>query len=408
MTTATEFDLTGFKKFSTSTEVDGNYVGTHGNCIARVVRQNIDSYREIVESEVDIPGLVGSQVMHRDNDLLVLEHDRLEFITLREEWTRKQRYQAALHIVDVQLAAMEQGFYLRDPHSFNITFDQADPVYFDIGSLVKGIVDPQEWILKNFLGRKESKDYWRDVLEIDVLSYFAIRTQIKLSSNPYETLVQFLEQRMAKFEKKAVTNWTGYSQQDPDALVMDERTQSFKRVLDSYSPSLILDIGANKGAFSKYALNNGVERALCADIDEDSLNILRLDIQRNQLPICTAKLDLMNYSQAPGCFGSYQPIHDRWNSDFAICFAVTHHLCYFADYSFEAFSNTIEKFCKKTLLVEFIPHSDLHLSGAEYRGKDRSWYTLENFIRAMKKHFPGDHEVMGSSPSPRQLVLFNK
>ena len=116
----------------------------------------------------------------------------------------------------------------------------------------------------------------------------------------------------------------------------------------------------------------------------------------------------MSYPEKPGYYQTYLPAHKRLNSDFTICLAVVHHICYFGNYSFEEFAERLNRFAKKILIVEFVPYDDIHLTGARYKGKDRSWYTLENFITAMKKWFPGEHEIFDSTPSPRLLIKFCK
>ena len=90
------------------------------------------------------------------------------------------------------------------------------------------------------------------------------------------------------------------------------------------------------------------------------------------------------------------------------CFAVVHHLCYFGDFTFDQFGNKLAKFTKRVLLVEFVPFDDIHLTGPVYKGKDKSWYTLDNFISSMKNYFPGEHEIFESVPKPRILVKFEK
>jgi hypothetical protein len=121
-----------------------------------------------------------------------------------------------------------------------------------------------------------------------------------------------------------------------------------------------------------------------------------------------AKLDIMNYPEQPGYYASYIPAHNRLNCDFTICLAVVHHICYFGNGTFDDFAERLNRFTNKILIVEFVPYDDVHLTGKKYKGKDRSWYTLENFIKAIKKWFPGDYEIFESTPSPRILIKFCK
>lgn len=439
------FDKTKFKKFETSTDVDGNYAGLYEDKVLRIIVDRKNEFKEILKLKNEFHELIESSLFFENEDILVLEHSKLDFITYYEEWTEKQRLEAAISILMLQNKLSKHGFYLKDPHSFNITFEGAKPVYFDYGSIYKGSINSINWIVKNFMGGLKYADYWRDVLKLNSFQIAVLITRLQFADNSYVKLAEILNSKITRFESNAkkftdsisklqkivknkkiiggikksvkilfpkfgsaITNWTDYEQKDPQKLMDNIRTKNFLGVLKNINPKLILDIGANKGAYSKLALENGVETALCADLDENSLNILRMDIEENNLPIWTAKLNLMNYNPAPGCYKAYAPIHERWNSDFVICFAVTHHLSYFGDYSFDQFAESIEKFSTKYLLVEFIPYTDIHLSGANYKGKDKSWYTKENFIAAMMKYFPGEFKEYESFPNPRILFLFSK
>ena len=79
----------------------------------------------------------------------------------------------------------------------------------------------------------------------------------------------------------------------------------------------------------------------------------------------------MNYPEHPGHYQSYLPSHERLYSDFTICLAVVHHVCYFGNSSFEEFAERLNRFAKKILIVEFVPYDDVHLTGPSYKGKDQ-------------------------------------
>ena len=110
----------------------------------------------------------------------------------------------------------------------------------------------------------------------------------------------------------------------------------------------------------------------------------------------------------PVVINSYLPAHKRLNSDFGLCLDVVHHVCYFGNRSFDEFAERLNRFVNKTLLVEYVPYDDVHLTGENYKGKNRSWYTKENFIKAVQKYFPGEYEIYNSTPEPRILILFKK
>ncbi len=92
------------------------------------------------------------------------------------------------------------------------------------------------------------------------------------------------------------------------------------------------------------ALKNGTQKAICMDLDSFSLDVLRESIDEQN--IITAKLNIMDYDETPGCYNSYLPAHKRLSSDFGLCLAVVHHVCYFGNSSFEEFADRLNRFVK--------------------------------------------------------------
>lgn len=430
-----KIDLAEFKKFQNSSKIDGNFVGSIEGRIFRIFNSNIKDYKEVILLTNPIKWLINTQIISEETEVLVVEHELLEFITYYDEWTMSQKVEAAIAIIMIQQELSVHGFYLFDPHAFNITFKNAKPIYFDFGSIKKGQPSVPIWFLKNFCGGF-TKDYWDSTLQIGRIEKSIISLRILLSSSPLELLMKIISRKRKPLQHKILsklikdfpkvlkvlklisqkipflkidlTNWSDYKQKEPALLKESPRVVNFLKIINRYHPESILDIGANKGAYSKLALKSGVSKAVCIDLDENSIDILREDIRENNLPIWTAKLNLMEYAERPGCYGTYQPAHERLHSDFCFCLAVVHHLCYFGNYSFERVAERFNRFADKILIVEFIPSDDEHLSGANYKGKDRSWYTTENFIRSMKVYFSKDHEIYESDPYPRVLIKFEK
>ncbi len=430
-----KFDFARLKKFQNSSQIDGNLVGSIEGRIYRIFRNNIKDYKEALLLIQPMKRVINTQLISEEKDVLIVEHEALKFITYFSEWTKSQTVEAAIAILQIQKELAVRGFYLFDPHAFNITFKNAEPIYFDIGSIKKGKVSVSFWFLKNFCG-SFTKDFWDSVLKIGKIQKSIIAFRMLLSTAPLDLLIKIISKkdkslssriililikdfpkfikvlklisRKISFLKIHLTDWSDYQQKEPTLISESPRVTNFIKLITRYHPESILDIGANKGAYTKLALTLGVKEAVCIDLDENSLNILIEDIRKHNLPIWTAKLNLMEYSKNPGCYGTYQPTHERLHADFCICLAVVHHLCYFGDYSFEQVAERLNRFADKILIVEFIPSNDAHLSSDNYKGKDRSWYTNENFIKAMKYYFSKDHEIFESDPSPRILIKFEK
>lgn len=430
-----KFDINKFKPFKTSSGLDGNYTGLYDEKIVRLIKSNRELYKRIINLKSKFINLINSEIIFENKNILLVEHEKLTNITYYTEWTKKQKVSAAKVVIELQSQLAKDNFYLNDPHSFNITFKYHQPIYFDLGSIREGRIKPTWWFIKCFCGWTE-KDYWDSVLKINWLQKLWIVLKISLSRDPYT----YLHKKISKFERSPVekkiieiirtknivgrvarkmvtalpqifrnlSNWSDYDQKSPSLNFDNDRNKNLLEIFRKFKPKKVLDIGANRGAYSLLALDNNSSEVIAIDLDNLSLDYLIDTIKEKGLSITTAKLNIMDYPAKPGFYGSYLPAHERLNSDFAICLAVVHHVCYFGNSSFTEFAERLNRFCHNILIIEFVPYNDVHLTGSTYKGKDRSWYTEENFIKEFKKFFPGDHEIFASTPNPRILIKFTK
>jgi len=424
-----------FEQFETSTKVDGNYTGMYQGKVIRVIEENVEDYKGLLSRSGEVPFLINADLIFEDNDRIIIEHRWIENITYFIEWTKRQRVEAALAVIQIQTRLVKRGYFLNDPHGFNITFENNRPIYFDYGSIIKGKINPVIWYLKCFTGLKV-KDYWDEILGFGIIKKMFSAFILSFHSSPYNYLnkvikksnqktfnkflsigmnrSRFLSKAIRKIDKIApgilgeITNWTDYDQKDPTILQDNERTENIISIFKKHTPTSVIDIGANRGAYSFLALNKGAQKAICIDLDSFSLDILRESINSEKGKITTAKVNIMDYDETPGCYNSYLPVHKRLNSDFGICLALVHHVCYFGNKSFDEFTERLSRFVNKTLIVEFVPYDDIHLTGPVYKGRDRSWYTLDNFITSFQKYFNKEYEIYNSSPEPRKILVFKR
>lgn len=429
------FNIKKFKPFKTSSGLDGDITGSYDNRVVRIFQSDFDLYKSILSFSDELEAMIKSRLFYEDENYLVIEHDKIDNITYFNEWTKKQKVFAAKAVVSIQKQLVNKEYYLNDPHAFNITFKYHKPTYLDFGSITKGKITPGWWFIKCFCGWTEN-DYWDQVLKINRFQKIWIALRISITSSPYDYLLDKLSKVEMRFKEKQIisllkrksfagrlirkivnslpilfsnfSNWTDYEQKSPTIDFDNPRNKNILQFFKELKPKKVLDIGANKGAFSQLALDNGAEEIIAVDLDNYSLDYLFQQIKLQSRKITVAKIDIMNYPEHPGYYQSYFPAHERLNSDFTICLAVVHHVCYFGNSSFEEFAEKLNRFTKKMLIIEFIPYDDIHLTGPSYKGKNRSWYTIDNFIMVMKKWFPAEHKIFQSSPSPRVLIQFCK
>ncbi len=251
--------------------------GLYEGKVIRVIEENVEDYKELLHQTGKIPFLINADLIFEDNERIVLEHRLIENITYFDEWTRKQRVDAALAVIQIQTELVKIGYFLNDPHGFNITFERNKPVYFDFGSILKGKINPAKWYIQCFTGLN-IHDYWDDILKIGYIKKFFTAIILSFHNSPYKylskvikkrgqkRLVKFLSARInkSKFLSKVVrkvsklvpfifseiTNWTDYEQKDPSFLENNERTENIISIFKKLTPDSVIDIGANRGAYS--------------------------------------------------------------------------------------------------------------------------------------------------------------
>lgn len=113
-----------FEPFETSTKLDGNYTGLYDGKVIRVIEENVDVYKELIQQIEEIPFLINADLIFEDKSRIVVEHRKLENITYYNEWTKEQRVEAALAVIQIQARLIKLEYYLNDPHGFNITFEK--------------------------------------------------------------------------------------------------------------------------------------------------------------------------------------------------------------------------------------------------------------------------------------------
>ncbi len=430
----------------------------HGNFIRIFPEELVSDCKNAIKFSNKIDHLVRAEIFLEEENRFIIKHPIVKNVTFPPEWTLLQRVEAALAILSIQKELIKHGYYLSDPHGYNITFDRDKPIYIDYGSIVKGKIWPAYWFLRLFLNYGV-EDYWAAILKVSKIRTFIILIRMLINEkkaysavegsfqkirsrkiserdtnefNLFERLLQVqkiknilkkvrkvfvknnlylsLESLLLKRIQHGDTDWSYYGQENLSDSSIEEsaKIKSFTELMKRDIPAKMIDIAANKGVFSQLAIQYGVKEVIATDIDERSLDILRNKAKNKNLPIWVAKLDLMNHPEKLGGLKDMSSAEERLNADYSICFALVHHLCYFGNYSFEDFAKAIEKFVNKILIVEFVPYNDICLAGPVYRGKDKSWYNENNFVQAMKKYFKGDIEIFESHPSSRKLIRFQR
>jgi ribosomal protein L11 methylase PrmA len=164
----------------------------------------------------------------------------------------------------------------------------------------------------------------------------------------------------------------------------------------------MLDIGSNRGWHSQLATSLGVENVVAFDTDETAVNRLYHDVKSQKQAILPLVMDFRNPSPETQIEESAR---DRLKCDMVLALALVHHLVFKHFLRFDKIVSTLLSFTKRMLVVEFVPKEDQYVS--QWWSPLYSWYTLENFIAELRRHFR-NVSVHPSDPKPRVLLVCEK
>ena len=185
-------------------------------------------------------------------------------------------------------------------------------------------------------------------------------TTPNVSKLALEALIDSLESTLKSLKLPTIdTEWGDYY---TNTNYSDEAFSYKKEIvsdfLDIIKPSSVLDLGANRGDFSRLASGKGIDTVSC-DIDpiavEKNYNLLKKTNESHILPLL---IDLANPTPGIGFMNDERfSFVNRAKFDFAMALALIHHLAISNNLPFD---NIAEFFSNLTssLAIEFVPKED--------------------------------------------------
>lgn len=374
---------------------------------------------------------------------LIIEHQLINPPIYPFEWSPEMLRKAALCVLKVNEIANLYGYELKDAHPYNILFSYSNPIFIDLGSIVKkkypnfwpaydefincycrplrlieigyrdifkrlfllsGATNADELIrlsnrAYNLLSFKVSKFLRRSlsaahrIESINIETTFSnpslkwlIKCGIALRALPIKQRdMNSLNKTINSYRFPKTSLWGNYHLKaglysNSGNIELSERMNWIVNRVGSLSPRTILELAGNQGVLSrKLALLPTVERIICSDYDQEAID---------QLVLRTS----MNEKVYPACFDFMCDAREsiskeranRFKSDVVIALAVTHHLLLSQNLNIETIFETIVSYVSRYLIIEFMP---LGLWDGEKSPPNPEWYTLEWFTEKLTHHF---------------------
>jgi hypothetical protein len=337
----------------------------------------------------------------------VLEHERVPFVSYPHEWTFGMLQDAAVLHLEVLLAALDEGFTMKDGYALNVQWRGRQPVFIDVGSFEKAAPGPwpgyrqfcrtmlyplllqahldvpyQRFLrghlegfepahMRRLLGGRNllRKGVVRHVLLQAIMEQRVTAatetTKAELAKAGYDTaLTKAVATKLLSLvrglrSKRSASGWADYrstcSYSDADT---EAKRRFVGEVAAALRPGLVWDLGCNDGAFSRLVAGSAgsVVAVDGDDVVVDNLyRSLRQDGPGNVLPLV---MDLVDPSPDRGWRGTERKAFtNRSRPDLVLGLALVHHLAIGANVPLP---QVLDWFASLggTLVIEFVDRND--------------------------------------------------
>jgi hypothetical protein len=330
-----------------------------------------------VVGTIDEGSSVLDQLPNATDYAAALRHDRIPFVSYPYEWPFSMLKDAALLQLELLLAALDEGFVLKDASPYNVQWRGSRPVFIDIGSfeplrpgeiwagyrqfcalflyplLLQAYKDVpfQPWLRGSLEGippRAARACFSRlDLFKPGVFTHVHLHSRLEAKYERQGTAVR-REVRAAGFNpeliaanvrrlrrlvsrlqwRPATSEWSAYA--GGRTYSDDERLQkaSFVRdIVGSRRHELVWDLGANDGLYTRIAAENA-RYTVAIDADPVVVDSLYRSLSAEGHPsILPLAVDLADPSPGLGWRGCERaPLETRGRPDLMLCLALIHHL----------------------------------------------------------------------------------
>jgi cyclopropane fatty-acyl-phospholipid synthase-like methyltransferase len=188
------------------------------------------------------------------------------------------------------------------------------------------------------------------------------------------------------------------------------------KILAELQPKTVLDLGANRGWFSRLAQHLGAS-VTATDIDESCMDEVYTHAQENKLPIMSAIIPFEDCKKTH--------VSTQIKSDVVLCLALIHHLVFVAGFTLEQIFENLAKVTGNHLILEYI---DWHDSSLQKGIQDPTFFkneSLHKILMSNISNYAQDHykmselleismqyfsnyQIYESHPNSRKLILFTR
>ena len=309
---------------------------------------------------------------------VAMEHERLPVISYPFEWSRTMLLDAAELELRTARKALADGWITIDATPYNVQFVGSRPVHIDIGSF-EPYREGQAWIayrqfcemflyplllgargngsehrvmLRGSLAGIPASMCWTKLAALErlrpsLIVHVGLQAAVNkrregrtrafthsdlaaagMAAKVIDKQMGGLQKLLGRVDRRAKNSqWTSYSDRShysPEAF--QAKRDFVVSVASSSRPSLVLDIGANDGAFSE-AVAPFADHVVAVDSDDAVIDNLYSSLKGSGKNILPLVVDITDPTAGRGWGNTErQPFFQRVQPDLGLCLAVIHHL----------------------------------------------------------------------------------
>lgn len=420
---------------------------------------------DLINKSINSKFLVNSFILNKDElkkidideNLLVVEHEKVPYVSYPYEWSFQQLKVAAIHHLNFHIFLLNNNATLIDASAYNIQFIGFRPIFIDLMS-IKKYEEGEFWyghkqFCENFLNplilsSKKSiqfNNWFKGNLEgiptsdldnilgfFDKFSYnifvhvyllnkiekkyklqnktINFNNKNKFSKKSLLSMLLQLKSYINKLEqKKHNSTWENYSTKN--SYDNEEKLLKINIVSDFVKKnkfSNIIDLGCNDGIYSHAALKNGCGYVVGFDYDFNSINRAYSSSQKEKSKFLPLIFDATNPSANIGWNElERKSFKSRSNFDAVLALAFEHHLSIAKNIPLQDTINWIVSLAPKGL-IEFVPKNDETIQKMiKFKGDIFPDYREENFLKILSK-ISKILSVKETSKSGRKIFEFDR
>lgn len=338
---------------------------------------------------------------------LIVEQETVEPRQTFWQWTFEMHKAAALLVLKVNQICMEYGYELMDCHQANVIFRGTEPVYIDLGSIVKRTNKIPWRSRKEFI-----KVYYVPLLlweagyvhtiasvyqcrveydfeEIESIckavvprkKYGEVKAEkcqkgLEYTLKDHFADFRLLEERISRLKNTDIQFWSSYQDKFWNEPLQVRFIREIKWIQKHNDIKSMIEVGANQGFFSYLvSRETSVERITATDYDKIALDKMFLRFRQDKLVKKRITPLYLNLVSAP------LYILELMRCDLLVANALTHHLLITNHMSAEGIAEVFNFLTNRYLITEFMPR------GMADGSRNPEYYTLDNFLKALSVYF---------------------